>query len=233
MPRTSKRNITSQKQYFKIFKEASNYTLNEYWKNLMNKFYLGEFPEGITYSDYIMRIDINRRNKVITFPNNPPEFCNTFIVELKKFNFSENKENSKEKSCSKIAFNSWKDVRNHSLKERMIREYSKNACRMLGLKESSVSELISKINLGLMFKSVNIIMKNGKIHDVSGLDLVDGHFVLSKQNYNFKQIQIKYNEKDNRIDYPRIWKDYIEQKNTHNKHQYYKRRLRLIKANDG
>ena len=232
MPRVSRKNGTVQKQFFPIFKEASNYTLNDYWKNMMNKFYLGEFPDGISYKNFIMSVYINGKNKKIPFPNNPPEFCNTFILEFKKLNYDESKENRQKKKDNIVTFKTWKDVRNHSLKERLIREYATYVCTSLKLSDSNKYELISKINLGIMFKSITISMNNGKIYDVMGIDFIDGHFVLVSQNYKFKEVSIVYCEKEEKVDYPGIWKDYIEEIGMRNKH-HYKGQINLIKVENG
>lgn len=179
---------------FAIFSECAKLEKTPFWKAKFEEFSKGQFPKGFTYRDKVLSYKRLRRKALqkIDIPNDPAEAA----VAVKTFMRSETgtiptDELIKKRIEMTVALKQnlvpddqkWKDIRAPTVKRQMITAYVYDCVKSGKLGDSDARNLTSVIVSGLSIKAIkpeDIVLKDGKIVDIGGIDYDErGFFLIS------------------------------------------------------
>lgn len=203
---------------YPIFYECSQYTLDEYWINVLQNCSNGKFPKGLSViNGKTMKITVNKKNEMIDINEDPMEMfkicMNIFKNKLGMTSMRDHKLLSEE-------FKKIKEIKNPNKTWDSLKKIKSNrdTCiynfvLQLQNKHNFVNEeaiyICKLIKCGLLFKNIqnkHIIINNGKIQDIT---------ILRKKNNSFfidSPINIKIKKYKTSIENPfkKELKKYIE-----------------------
>lgn len=171
-----------------LFSKASEFTLNPYYKELLNECSVGKFPKGISVDKDTLVFE-NERIK----PKNEKELCSIMLKWFKSLKL-EKKENYFPSSPPLFPQEcTLKQVPQKS-RDGLIYEFSMMKMKELNLSPEERGELYSTIKLGIIFGYIGaheIFLQDHQIVDIPGIIIRDGHFYIdinrpkhSLSNYN-------------------------------------------------
>ena len=169
---------------YTIFEKCTDYTLDEYWKDIFHMCATNKFPKGLRYDEnrrvLYIRIEGNRTETV----NVPTEATEAFPVIMDVFktymnllsphDLTQKKEHMKDLlQISSLSEFEWKQIRSKIMKESLIGKYVYDLKEEHDLSVKESKTLFALINLGFQFKkltSENITFDDGYIKNISGID---------------------------------------------------------------
>lgn len=202
---TRKRGKYKKKVIYDIFYKSSEYTLDEYYKNIFISCSKGKFPKGITYDDESNSISIKKNNKQLNYnlPDQPNILCKVFIdIISTQLNMTNTKYNSQYYGLQKIPIQcTLYDIKDKNTIYRLIYEYSEKQKKIYGFNNNVKKQLISIIYLGLYSKNIDIKSVNIKNYEITNIDNL--YFDHDLNKYKFKKINLiplsKYSSSNSRL----------------------------------
>lgn len=186
---------------YPIFIKCSNYTLDEYWKDIFVNCSLGRFPRGISYMHTQSQIKVTDPKKKIEYfqiKDDSTEMFKMmmFIFKEKLKMVSEKDKQRKKNDFENISveiktFENWDKIKCKIIKEQFIDDYCVQIKKKLCLTLKETQQLRSLIRFGLLFKNIEIIFSNGKIKNIKNLkyNKKDRRFYIASEDN--KVVKIK------------------------------------------
>lgn len=180
---------------YPIFLECTEYTLDEYWIDILKNCSLGKFPRGMTMVDdgKTMKITVNKKKyEMIDVHDDPLEMfrvcMDIFKNKLKMTSSRDHRmkakefEESKEKS-DRTKIKSWDVIKKHKVEKDMcIHDFVLRMQQKHSLSDEETIYLSKLIKVGILFKTINsshILIKGGSIEDITNLHRSkDGKFSI-------------------------------------------------------
>jgi hypothetical protein len=177
---------------FEIFAECARLEKTPFWKAKFEDFSKGHFPKGFAYKDKVLSYKRLRRKVLqkVDIPEDPQEAADV----VKTFMRNETgtlpvDEIVRKKIDMSIALKQnlvpdtikWKDMRAPTIKRQMILAYVYNYVESGSLTEMEARNLTSVIISGIAIKAIkpeDVILKDGKIIDITGIDHNQNGFYL-------------------------------------------------------
>ena len=171
---------------YPIFKEAAEWTMIEYWKNIFLACSNGKFPKNMSISKSIIYVNKGTKCLKWSLPSEPQEvliLCKKIfeehlgmkagqdkekeLDEFRKYQ-ANHKHTNQEKEITKI-----KDVRKKEDKLRLIDEFVLTKGKQLGMNLDQKQKLKNAILTGISLKIIkDITFVDSKITDIEGIDIV-------------------------------------------------------------
>ena len=200
---------------YPIFLECTEYTLDEYWIDILKNCSLGKFPRGMTIVDdgKTMKITVAKKKyeMIDVLHDDPLEMFRVCMdifknklkmtssrdhrIKVKEFDETKGKsDREKIKSWDEIKkYKVEKDMCIHNFVLRMQKKYS--------MSDDETIHLNRLIKIGILFKTINsshILIKNGYIEDITNLNYINGKFTID----NSINVKIKTSNNKNANDNP-------------------------------
>lgn len=178
---------------YPIFEECAKLEDIPFWKTLFEEFSKGIFPKGFAFKDKALTYKRLRKKGLqkIDLPTNPREAKET----VKNFVKSETgtipvDEMIRKRIEMSIALKqnlvpddmTWKDIRAPTIKRQLINAYVYDYVEGGAITEMEGRNLAAVIISGLDIKAIkpeDVILKDGKITDINGIDYDENGFFLS------------------------------------------------------
>lgn len=213
-----------------IFEKLANLTEDIFWKTTFLDCARGKLPRGFTFRNNLLTFKKGNKMTCLELTTNLPEsFTSTmnFFQSAAGIMSSQDRRKIKLKEEERILEQNekdldkeWKDIRKENIKDVLLNEFIVDICERLEFNENEKRELITTIKKGIMlkyFNNDNILMENGKIVEIDGLNYnekkriheIDESYIV-KRNRNFSNLGIEKSENKNNIEFIEIWKKYLE-----------------------
>lgn len=178
---------------YPFFIECCKFTNDIFWKSIYEDLAYGITP----YGTYINKdfLTCNYKDKEFIYKiqkKDPKELYNDIYNLFKnKLSLMSRNEIIKKKNDISISqeqtYEEWSDIKKKNLKEVLIEKYAINMSNKHNLTIVQTKYLMSLIFLSFVFKIItanDIIMKNGKIESINGIEFEKGKINLKKSFYN-------------------------------------------------
>lgn len=201
---------------YPCFLSCTEFTDDEYWKNIFEDLSFGITPSGTYISKkYIIS---NVKNKEFVYKINIDidsetmfwDIYNLFSDKLGLKSVQEIEEYKNTIDSSEIIFNSWNSIKKKSIRDSIIINYVTDKSEKYKLSRIKTKELLNMINLGILLKFIsnkNIIYENGIVYEIEGFEFVEGNFKFIKPN-EYVPNQIEYNKYN--VTLSELWTKFLE-----------------------
>ena len=178
---------------YPFFIECCKFTNDIFWKSIYEDLAYGITP----YGTYIQKdfLTCNYKDKEFIYKiqkKDPKELYNDIynLFRIKLSLMSRNEIIKKKNDINILqeqVYEEWTDIKKKNLKEVLIEKYAINMSTKHKLTITQTKYLMSLIFLSFVFKIItsnDIIMKNGKIESINGIEFEKGKINLKKSFYN-------------------------------------------------
>ena len=190
---------------FPIFLECAKYTLDSYWKEIFNNCAHNKFPQGIKFDSNAKNFIIStKKNKeIIPLIKDPIQlfqllmniFKNKFEMKsTRETKFQKDKINKIKKRRDSNLDCEWKKIKPKNLKDQLIYNYIDFLEKKYNLNTLEVRNLLSVIQLGFQFRTIqpdHVNYSNGIVHGIKGLV-----FNKDKRLFKIKNKSVKTTKND-------------------------------------
>lgn len=188
---------------YPCFLACTEYTEDEYWKNIFEDLAFGITPQGAYISkNYIIS---NTKNKEFVYKiNNEAADAETIFLDIynlfseklgiKSVQEIEDYKNSID--SSELVFDSWNSIKKKSIRDSIILNYVVRNSTEYELSRAKSKELLNTINLGILLKFISnkhIRYEEGEIKKIVGFEFDKGHFTFNKTT-EFTPNILEYNK---------------------------------------
>jgi hypothetical protein len=167
-----------------VFITLSEFTLDDYWKQILLSCSLGKFPRYVSYKDDLLT---HRRGRAST--SIPLLIINTQAVDFKRVidffrsiglcslldnELNQKRVNDKQKALQVQKYETWKDIKRQGIKDIILQTYINELHESLNLTMKEYRFLQATISIAMLFKYINtttVVMKDNKIIDLIGLKI--------------------------------------------------------------
>lgn len=201
---------------YPCFLSCTEYTEDEYWKNIFEDLAFGITPQGAYISkNYIIS---NTKNKEFVYKINidlEPEtifidIYNLFSEKLGIKSVQEIEDFKNSIDSSELVFDSWNSIKKKSIRDSIILDYVTKKSNEFNLSRQKSRELLNTINLGILLKFISnkhIHYEDGEIVEIEGFEFEQGNFIFT-QTTEYTSNTLEYNKyKLSMVD---VWVKFIE-----------------------
>lgn len=210
-----KKCINKKKTVYNIFLTMAEYTDDNFWKSIFIDFSQNNPRRGFTYYQYdyidsesnIGRLVYKSKGKeyFVDISNDlKKSFTNiqNFIIEKTNIMSEIDKERRRKENflnlteTNKIMKNSWSNIKNYDTRKLLVYNYIINFSKLNNLSPENNKKLLNAINIGIssgIFDSSNIIINDGEIVTINGLDTKN--FCIEKSCLKLCQLKKTKNSK--------------------------------------
>lgn len=201
---------------YPCFLSCTEYTEDEYWKNIFEDLAFSITPQGAYISkNYIIS---NTKNKEFVYKINvnlDPEtifvdIYNLFSEKLGIKSVQEIEDYKNSIDAGEMIFNSWNSIKKKSIRDSIILDYVTKKSNEYNLSRIKSRELLNTIHLGILLKFISnkhIHYEEGEIIKIEGFDFEDGLFTFTKTTEYTSNV-LEYNK--HKISMVDVWVKFIE-----------------------
>jgi hypothetical protein len=170
---------------FQIFEDIKNMEKDQFWISFFEDAAIGKFPRNLKFINNVLIYRHKNKNAEITLPEERLEagaFTKAFVYEnagiISPTDIKE-KKSIDEKSlqdAANIEINNWKQIKNEKQQNILVSFFVQLLGEKYDLTFQEKVKLTQQIKLGLLsgyLNNTNIIMDNGNIYEIEGLDFID------------------------------------------------------------
>jgi len=170
---------------FQIFEDIKNMEKDQFWISFFEDAAIGKFPRNLKFINNVLIYRHKNKNAEITLPEERLEagaFTKAFVYEnagiISPTDIKE-KKSIDEKSlqdAANIEINIWKQIKNEKQQNILVSFFVQLLGEKYDLTFQEKVKLTQQIKLGLLsgyLNNTNIIMDNGNIYEIEGLDFID------------------------------------------------------------
>jgi hypothetical protein len=179
---------------YPIFLECCKFAVNIYWENIFESLAYGVCPYGTYISKDFICCSYKKKEFSYKIDNNKdPELIYNELYNLltEKLGLISQEEKLRKKNDynqnENINKDNWNDIRKKNIREILIELYVLKVKNKYNLSFNQIKYLFSMISIGLMLKiilSKDIIIKNGMIDKIEGINFENGRIIFDKNFYN-------------------------------------------------
>ena len=180
--------------------ECCNFTEDKYWKNIFEDLAYGLTP----YGTYINKdfLTCNYKDKEFTYKIQKKDSRELYeditLILRKKLNLMSKDEILKKKNelainQKELIFDDWSNIKKKNLKEILIEKYAIEMGKKHNLTLKETKYLVSIIFIAFIFKALfpnDIIMKNGKIENINGIEFENGKVSVKRDIYSIDSTNV-------------------------------------------
>ncbi len=188
---------------FPQFLEASVHAIDPFWKSVFENLAYEKCPYGIYFSKGFLCCSFKGKEFVYKIEHKDPAVLYSEVHELLHSKASINSSNDHyklikcfeeiEKELKDIKNSNWTSIKKKSIKDNIIENFIIDMKNTYNLSLSVCKELNSKIQLGLIFKTIthkDIVYEDGKIKSISGILFKDNAFELRKDLFEYDSVSV-------------------------------------------
>lgn len=201
---------------YPCFLACTEYTEDDYWKNIFEDLAFGITPQGAYISkNYIIS---NTKNKEFVYKINTNvdseniflDIYNLFSEKLGIKSVQEIEEYKNSIDSNELVFMSWNSIKKKSIRDSIILNYVIQKSNEYNLSRIKSKELLNTINLGILLKFISnkhIHYEDGIIIEIDGFEFEQEHFTFTQTTEHSSNV-LEYNKyKISLID---VWIKFIE-----------------------
>ncbi len=181
-----------------IFKECQKYTLDSFWKDLLERCSLNKFPRGARYDGHSNTLIIQssikgRKPDIIDIPTDPEDAYYIIINIFKKrlglyssldlqIRDDEIKENESENIIDLDC--EWKKLKPNFVRAEIMNKYVEKLTKRHNLNLSQSKKLYRLIEIGFQLKTLeheDVVYENREIQNIKGLEFHDNKFIIKNK----------------------------------------------------
>ena len=176
---------------FQLFEDIKNIEKDQFWVSFFEDAAIGRFPRNFKYANNVF--NYRNKNKIaeIMLPDSPLEagaFVKAFVYEqagiISPTDIKEKKAIDEKclQDAANIEVSNWKQIKNEKQQSILVSLFVQLAAEKYDLNFEERTKLTQQIKLGLLsgyLNNTNIIMENGNIIDIEGLE-----FDADKREFN-------------------------------------------------
>jgi len=181
---------------YPFFIECCKFTTDVFWKNIFQDLAYGITPYGTYINKDFLTCNYKDKEFVYKIVKKEPSELFNDIYDLFKNKLSlisrdeiiKKKDDIKGSSHENI-YEDWSSIKKKNLKEIMIEKYAIKMSKKHNLSITQTKYLVSLIFLSFIFKvfsSNDIIMENGQIEHINGIDYENGKVHFKKSIYSIQ-----------------------------------------------
>jgi len=201
---------------YPCFLSCTEYTEDEYWKNIFEDLAFGITPQGAYISKHY--IISNTKNKEFVYKINidlDPEtvfidIYNLFSEKLGIKSVQEIEDYKNSIDSSELVFNSWNSIKKKSIRDSIILDYVTKKSEEYTLSRSKAKELLNTINLGILLKFISnkhIHYDDNEIKEIEGFEFNQNTFIFTKTT-EYSSNTLEYNKY--KISLVDVWVKFVE-----------------------
>jgi hypothetical protein len=201
---------------YPCFLSCTEYTEDEYWKNIFEDLAFAITPQGAYISKHY--IISNTKNKEFVYKINidlDPEtifidIYNLFSEKLGIKSVQEIEDYKNSIDSSELVFNSWNSIKKKSIRDSIILDYVTKKSEEYNLSRAKAKELLNTINLGILLKFISnkhIHYDDNEIKDIEGFEFKQDGFVFT-QTTEYSSNTLEYNKY--KISLVDVWIKFVE-----------------------
>lgn len=201
---------------YPCFLSCTEYTEDEYWKNIFEDLAFAITPQGAYISKHY--IISNTKNKEFVYKINidlDPEtifidIYNLFSEKLGIKSVQEIEDYKNSIDSSELVFNSWNSIKKKSIRDSIILDYVTKKSDEYNLSRAKAKELLNTINLGILLKFISnkhIHYDDNEIKDIEGFEFKQDGFVFT-QTTEYSSNTLEYNKY--KISLVDVWIKFVE-----------------------
>jgi hypothetical protein len=201
---------------YPCFLSCTEYTEDEYWKNIFEDLAFAITPQGAYISKHY--IISNTKNKEFVYKINidlDPEtifidIYNLFSEKLGIKSVQEIEDYKNSIDSSELVFNSWNSIKKKSIRDSIILDYVTKKSEEYNLSRARAKELLNTINLGILLKFISnkhIHYDDNEIKDIEGFEFKQDGFVFT-QTTEYSSNTLEYNKY--KISLVDVWIKFVE-----------------------
>lgn len=187
---------------YPCFLACTEYTEDEYWKNIFEDLAFGITPQGAYISKHY--IISNTKNKEFVYKINNEadaetvffDIYNLFSEKLGIKSVQEIEDYKNSIDSSELVFDSWNSIKKKSIRDSIILNYVVRNSNEYELSRAKSKELLNTINLGILLKFISnkhIHYEDGEIKEIMGFEFDKGGFIFNKTT-EFTPNTLEYNK---------------------------------------
>jgi len=165
-----------------VFIKLADYTLDDYWKQILMDCSIAKFPRYVSYKDDLL---VYRRGRsassVALYPNDTGAvdfkriidfFRGIGLCSVTDNEINQRRLDDQQKVLQAQKYEVWKDVKKQAQKDTMLQNYINELHERLNLTMKEYQILQSTVSIAVLFKYINastVVLKDNKISEVVGL----------------------------------------------------------------
>jgi len=170
---------------FQLFEDIKDIEKDQFWITFFEDAAIGRFPRNFKYANNVLNYRNKNKSAEIMLPETPLEagaFVKAFIYEqagiISPLDMKEKKAIDEKclQDAANIEVSNWKQIKNEKQQSILISLFVQLVAEKYDLNFEERAKLSQQIKIGLLsgyLNNTNIIMENGNIVDIEGLEFDD------------------------------------------------------------
>jgi hypothetical protein len=179
---------------YPFFAECVKYSLDKFWKNIFEDLAYGVTPYGTYINKDLLTCNFKDKEFVYKIQKKDPkdlhdEILHIFKTKLGLFSREEIIKKKNDLDRQDNCFDDWCSIKKKNLKEVMIERFVIENKKRFNLTLKQSKYLVSVIFLAFTFKvfvSSDVVINQGKIEKITGLEFSEGEINLKKNIYDMQ-----------------------------------------------